>query len=187
MADTQDILETPASFQTSLLISGTEVHYGVLCERKLWWFTRGMEQEHGYDRVAEGRLLQEETYAGRSRDLMLDGALRIDGLDVEGEGIEAVVTVHEVKLSRGARRAQRMQLLYYLYALRQRGVETVQGVLEYPKEKRREEVPLTPQAIVEVEETLQRVAQVRALPAPPEVPEPMSVCRRCAYQELCWG
>lgn len=174
-------------FFSPISISGTEVHYGVLCERKLWWFTRGMEQEHGYDRVAEGRLLQEETYAGRSRDLMLDGALRIDGLDVEGEGIEAVVTVHEVKMSRGARRAQRMQLLYYLYALRQRGVEQVQGVLEYPKERRREDVPLTPQAVVEVEETLQRVAQVRALPAPPEVPEPMSVCKKCAYQELCWG
>jgi CRISPR-associated exonuclease Cas4 len=118
---------------------------------------------------------------------MLDGALRIDGLDVEGEGVEAVVTVHEVKMSRGARRAQRLQLLYYLYSLQQRGVERVRGVLEYPGERRRETVLLTPQGVTEVEETLQRVQEVRVLPSPPDVPEPMPICKKCAYQELCWG
>jgi CRISPR-associated exonuclease Cas4 len=173
-------------FQT-LLIGGTEVHYGVLCVRKLWWFVHGMELELSSDRVAEGRLLQEEAYDGRRRDLMLDGALRIDGLDVEGEGVEAVVTVHEVKMSRGARRAQRLQLLYYLYSLQQRGVERVRGVLEYPGERRRETVLLTPQGVTEVEETLQRVQEVRVLPSPPDVPEPMPICKKCAYQELCWG
>ena len=30
---------------TALRISGTEVHYYVLCPRKLWWYAHGLEQE----------------------------------------------------------------------------------------------------------------------------------------------
>jgi CRISPR-associated exonuclease Cas4 len=159
----------------------------LLCERKLWWFSHGFMQEHDSDLVAEGRHLQEESFSHRRKEVMLDGALRLDGVETEGEGVEAVVTVHEVKKSRAGKRAQRLQLLYYLHALQQRGVERVRGVLEYPREKRREEVSLTPADVTEVEATLQRVQEVRALPSPPDVPEPMSLCRKCAYQELCWG
>jgi CRISPR/Cas system-associated exonuclease Cas4 (RecB family) len=31
---------------TDARVTGTEVHYFVLCPRKLWWFSHGMEQEH---------------------------------------------------------------------------------------------------------------------------------------------
>ena len=40
---TEDSKKTPLP---ALRISGTEVHYYVLCQRKLWWLTHGAEHEH---------------------------------------------------------------------------------------------------------------------------------------------
>ncbi|MGC8667549.1 MAG: CRISPR-associated protein Cas4 [Chthonomonadales bacterium] len=164
------------------------MHYAALCERKLWWFTHGMEQEHSSDTVADGRYLHEASFPRRENEVFLDGRVRLDGLEVSGrKGVEAVVTVHEVKRSRAKHRAQRLQLLYYLYLLQNRGVRNVRGVLEYPKEKRREQVTLTDTGRQELQQVLARIEAVRAMATPPVVPEPMSMCRECAYQELCWG
>jgi CRISPR-associated exonuclease Cas4 len=175
----------------TLRITGTEVHYYVLCPRKLWWFCHGMEQEHsgggtsGQENVALGSLLHETSYPGKTRkDVMIDDLLRLDFTD-EGK-------VHEVKKSRGADsgkayKASLCQLLYYLYYLKHvKGVET-SGVLDFPAERRREEVTLTPERENEVAAVLDGVVKVRALSTPPEVVKPMSLCKKCAYEELCWG
>jgi CRISPR-associated exonuclease Cas4 len=172
-------------------VGGTEVHYFVLCPRKLWWFNHGMEQEHaggvsvsqGQENVALGSLLHDESYRDKhKKDVLIDNLLRLDFTESGA--------VHEVKKSRGgssAQKATRFQLLYYLYYLKhEKGIETT-GVIDYPKERRREEVVLTPEREAEVEQVIAGVRQTRELPTPPLVPEPMGVCKKCAYQELCWG
>lgn len=169
----------------ALRIGGTEVHYYVLCPRKLWWFSHGMEQEHvsggvGAENVALGQLVHAESYADKSRkDVLIDDLLRLDF--TEGGA------VHEVKKSRGGQRATLFQLLYYLYYLKhEKGVETT-GVIDYPKERRREEVALTPDLEAEVEQVIDGVQATRTLPSPPAVSAPMAICKKCSYQDLCWG
>lgn len=169
----------------ALRIGGTEVHYYVLCPRKLWWFSHGMEQEHvsggiGAENVALGQTLHQESYGDKSRkDILIDDLLRLDFTDAGA--------VHEVKKSRGGQRATLFQLLYYLYYLKhEKGVETT-GVIDYPKERRREEVVLTPDLEMEVARMLDGVQATRAMPTPPFVPAPMPICKKCSYQDLCWG
>ncbi|HZO88721.1 MAG TPA: CRISPR-associated protein Cas4 [Chthonomonadaceae bacterium] len=168
-----------------LRIGGTEVHYYVLCPRKLWWFAHGMEQEHvqgnvGQENVALGQLLHQESYPQqRRKDLLLDDLLRLDFTE---DG-----AVHEIKKSKGGQKATLYQLLYYLYYLKhEKGVETT-GLIDYPKQRRRQEVALTPEYEAEIEHILTGVQQTREQPIPPRVPEPMPLCKKCAYQELCWG
>lgn len=168
-----------------LRVRGTEVHYYVLCPRKLWWYAHGLEQEHvqgnrGAENVALGSLLHQESYPDRPRrDLLLDDLLRLDF--TEGGA------VHEIKKSKGGQRAALYQLLYYLYYLKhEKGIETT-GVIEYPKLRRREEVTLTPELETDVAQILAGVQQTRELPTPPPVAVPMSLCKKCAYQDLCWG
>jgi CRISPR-associated exonuclease Cas4 len=180
--------QEPQSFSqplATLRVTGTEVHYYVLCRRKLWWFTHGMEQEHvsgnaAAENVALGRSLHEESYPGVSRkEVLVDDLLRIDFFD---DGV-----VHEIKKSRGAHKATLFQLLYYLYYLKhEKGIVTT-GMIDYPKQKRRETVELTPEREAEVKEILAGVSSVRVLPKPPEIPEPMPICKKCSYQDLCWG
>lgn len=169
----------------ALRATGTEVHYYVLCPRKLWWFSHGMEQEHvsgsaGAENVAMGRLLHEESYPDQQKkDVLIDNLLRLDFTESGA--------VHEIKKSRGGQKAARFQLLYYLYYLKhEKGIERT-GVIDYPKLRRREEVSLTPELEAEVETILRELEKVRALSVPPVVAEPMRICKACAYQELCWG
>lgn len=176
---------TTSSDLSSLRVGGTEVHYYVLCPRKLWWFSHGMEQEHveggvGAENVALGRLLHEDSYGDKGRkDILIDDLLRLDFTD---EG-----AVHEVKKSKGGQRATLFQLLYYLYYLKhEKGVETT-GVIDYPKQRRREEVALTPEREAEVERVIEGVRATRERETPPPVASPMAICRKCAYQDLCWG
>jgi CRISPR-associated exonuclease Cas4 len=175
----------PNSRLSEYRISGTEVHYYVLCPRKLWWFTHGMEQEHvdgsvGQENVALGSLLHETSYPAQTRkEVMIDNLLRLDFTD---DGV-----VHEIKKSKGAEKASLYQLLYYLYYLKHvKGIETT-GMIDYPQQKRRTEAALTPKYEADLERIIDGVVAVRAMPEPPLVPEPMPVCKMCAYQELCWG
>ena len=169
----------------ALRIGGTEVHYYVLCPRKLWWFAHGMEQEHvsggvGAENVALGQIVHAESYPDKSRkDVLIDGLLRLDFTDAGA--------VHEVKKSQGGQRATLFQLLYYLYYLKhEKGIETT-GVIDYPTQRRREDVTLTPDLEAEVERVIAGVQATRERPTPPPVPAPMPICKKCSYQDLCWG
>ena len=166
-------------------ITGTEVHYYVLCPRKLWWFSHGMEQEHatgaeGQENVALGQLLHKESYPSQPRkDILIDNLIRIDFTE---DGI-----VHEIKKSKGGHKATLYQLLYYLYYLKhEKGIVTT-GIIDYPLQRRREEVTLTPKYEGDVEKIIAGVQTTREMPVPPSVTAPMALCKKCAYQELCWG
>ncbi len=168
-----------------LHISGTEVHYYVLCPRKLWWYSHGMEQEHvtggvGQENVALGQLLHQESYPAQPRkDILIDNLIRLDFTD-GGQ-------VHEIKKSKGGEKATLYQLLYYLYYLKHvKEIETT-GVIDYPLQKRRETVTLTPAYEADVEQILAQIEAVREQSVPPVVAKVMPICKMCAYQELCWG
>ena len=164
----------------ALRTNGIKVNYWAVCPRKLWLFAKGLRLEATSDRVLLGRLLHENTYATLPRrEVMLDELVRVDVL----EGRERVL---EVKHSRRLLQAARLQVAYYLLYLRHLGAGELVGELRFPKERRREEVHLTPELEAKVAEALRGVAQVEALPSPPQV-DYMPICRHCAYAELCWG
>ena len=166
-------------------ITATEVHYFVLCPRKLWWFSHGIEQEHvsggiGAENVALGSLLHEDSYPGqRRKEVLIDDLLRIDFTD-DGK-------IHEIKKSKGAAKATLFQVLYYLYYLKHVKCIETSAVIDYPKERRRQAVHLTPAKETELEVILEELVATREAAKPPAVPAPMPVCKSCAYADLCWG
>ena len=166
-------------------IGGLDVNYFVLCPRKLWWYSHGLNQEDGegaagQENVALGRHVHEESYSGETqKDVMIDGIIRMDFTD---DGV-----VHEVKKSKGGEQASRYQLLYYLYYLKHvKGIVTT-GVIDYPLIRRREQVELNEQREREIEQLLTGINQIRKRSEPPAVEHPIGLCAKCAYQELCWG
>jgi CRISPR-associated exonuclease Cas4 len=154
----------------ALQLTGTELFYFVLCPRKHWWYTHGMEQEHvggasssdGQENVALGTLLHEESYARKPhKEAMIDNLLRIDFAD---DG-----AIHEVKKSKGGSRAYaatRMQILYYLYYLKREKGVVKEGMIDYPKQRRREAITLTPDDEDAVAQTLIQIELARAAPRP---------------------
>lgn len=161
-----------------LHLTGVKVNYFFICPRKLWLFDRGIRMEQESDRVFLGKLLDEGSFPRKKRKkITIDERITIDIVNQD--------TIQEVKYSRAFRKASLMQLGYYLYYLRNLGVEK-DGILSYPREKRQERVVLTETMVQELEEAIEKIAQIlrRDFP-PPVVKKPY--CRKCAYFAFCFG
>jgi CRISPR-associated exonuclease Cas4 len=164
----------------ALRTNGIKVNYWVVCHRKVWLYAKGVRLEPLSDRVALGRLLHERAYPDLPRrEVLLDDLIKVDLLEHSQK-------ILEVKHSRKLVEAARLQVAYYLLYLRWLGAGELTGELRFPKERRREEVRLTPELETQVMEALHDIQRIEAMPTPPEV-DFMPICRVCAYCELCWG
>lgn len=93
-------------------------------------------------------------------------------------------TVREVKLSSKMENADRMQLLYYLYYLKQKGIQK-KGSINYVNEKRVEEIDLTKEDEILIEEVLIDINRILHYSMPPKVIK-LPYCKKCAYYEYCY-
>lgn len=163
-----------------LYAAGTEVNYYVVCRRKLWLYSHHLELEKSNDRVALGALLHEMSYPRLPRrEVLIDSLIKVDILEGSGK-------ILEVKYSQKLAEAARLQVLYYLYYLKRKGLTGLTGELRFPRQRRKEEVYLTEEAERQVEAALGEIAEVKRAEAPPDV-EWTPICRPCAYAEFCWG
>lgn len=161
-------------------ITGTAINYLYICERKLWFFQNHLEMEHTSEYIALGQLLHEDTYPReKRREWLIDGRVRIDFVDKDG-------ILHDIKSGPAMETAHVMQLCYYLYLLKQKGVTERKGVINYPRQRRTTEVELTADRERELETAIEQVTQIAALPTPPHA-DYMKICKSCSYQELCWS
>jgi len=127
-----------------------------------------------------GRFLSEESYQREKKEIEI-GNIRIDLLK---RGNKKLV-VGEVKKSSKFLKSATMQLAFYLYRLKQQGVEA-EGELLIPKERKRIPVALNEQMEKELENAEFEISQIISNDKPPE-PKKTIFCRKCAYQEFCWA
>lgn len=158
----------------SLIFTGTQVNYYFVCKRKLWMFSRQLNQEQTSDAVALGKLLHETSYARKRKEIEI-GPIKIDFL----KGCE----VHEIKKSKKIEKAHEWQLLYYLWFLKQKGIEA-KGMIDYPLLKQRVEVILTEEKEGEILKILDGIKAIISRESPPEAIK-VSYCKKCSYFELC--
>lgn len=162
----------------SLPVTGTQVNYYFTCKRKLWLFFNYLEMEHTSDLVDMGRLIHESTYPRETKkEVTLDG-IKIDFIDSLG-------VIHEIKKTPKVEEAHIWQLKYYLYALKERGVEGIRGELNYPKLKRVKAIELEEGDKERIGEILEDIRRIVAEEKPPE-PVKIPICKNCSYFELCW-
>lgn len=170
---------TDEEFET-LRTNGIKVNYFVVCPRKLWLYAKGIRMEPLSERVALGRLLHERAYPDLPRrEVLIDDLIKVDVLEHENK-------VLEIKHSRKLIDAARLQIAYYLFYLKRIGAGELVGELRFPKERRKEEVRLTPELEIQVTEALREIQNIEQLPQPPKV-DFMPICRVCAYCEFCWA
>ena len=134
--------------------------------------------ESDNDRVQQGRITHEDSYKIKevNKEKLIDGIIKIDILEKD--------SVREVKLTSKMQSSDRMQLLYYLYYLKQLGINKT-GTLNYVKEKKVEHVNLTEEYEKEIETTLVDINKILRLKLPPKI-EKYSICNKCSYYEFCY-
>lgn len=158
-------------------VGGVDIHYLVLCKRKLWLYKKGVRMEDESDRVVLGQVLHETAYPSLDRrEIMIDEMFKIDAIDGD--------YVREVKLSSRMTEADRMQMLFYLYQLSLRGIKK-KGLISYTKERRTEELELKEEDKPIIAKLIREVYEVIQQPKPPAVKK-VPYCKSCAYYEFCF-
>lgn len=125
-----------------------------------------------------GRAIHEIFYRRMLKEISMEG-IKID-LFKKAERI-----ICEVKASSKFVEAARFQLLYYIFRLREYGVDSAGRIL-IPTEKRKIVVKLNEEAeraLLKVFDEIKRIVEMEYPPPPLRIP----FCRKCAYKELCWA
>jgi CRISPR-associated exonuclease Cas4 len=165
--------------------TGTQVNYYAVCKRKLWLFSHDIEMERENDNVQLGRLLDQQSYKREQKEIALDERVVLDWLEMQ-DNADGGKTVHEVKKSRRVEAAHRLQMLYYLFYLKTKGV-AARGRIDYPLLKQSQDVELTPATEAELKLVLDDVEHIVESPEVPPRLESQRFCEKCAYYELCWS
>ncbi len=163
---------------SQLRISGVYIQYYHVCHRKLWLFAKNIKMEEQSDLVLIGKLIDEHSYKREDKHINIDNTINIDFIGNNG-------TIHEVKKSNKMEDADIAQLKYYLYYLHKRGVENVNGLIDYPKLKEKVKVSLTESDITEMATKMTAIESILRQKLPPPIKK-TKICKQCSYFELCY-
>lgn len=171
-------------------ITATLINLYHVCHRELWLHAHGIRMEHTSEIVYEGKLIGETTYQGRpTQNSQLElsvelsdsvmGTAKIDFYDVKTS------IVHETKKSNKMEQAHLAQVKFYLFLLFKSGVEGAEGIIEYPKLRKRTHVTLLCTDIIEIESWIHNICEILEHEhCPPVINK--AVCKCCSYQNFCY-
>ena len=160
-------------------ITGTLVWYYFICKRQLWLMSREITPFEDDDLLELGRLISEESYRRSVKEINIEN-IKIDFLKKENNSI----VVCEIKKSSKFLEAAKMQLLFYLYKLKQKGTK-VKGELLIPREKKKIELKLTDEIETKIINTIKKIREIIKNPTPLPLIK-TKFCNKCAYREFCW-
>lgn len=163
-------------------MTGTQINYYFLCQRKLWLFTHHIDQEQNSDAVSIGKFISETTYKREEHEIKISsdyGDIVLDFYDKKNK------IIHEVKKSDKMEETHIWQLKHYINVLDEKGVKGVTGELDYPKLKQKLKIELSQADKEELKEIQSEINKILALPVPPKVIN-KPFCKKCAYYDLCY-
>ena len=162
-------------------VTATLINLYHICKRELWLHSNEIRMEHTSDTVTEGKLIGENTYTDRAAkytELQLEG-VKIDFYDAQNK------VVHEIKKSDKMEVAHEAQVKYYLYKLKQLGVEGATGILEYPTLRHTAHIVLTDEDVIDIQRWEADILEIISREEMPGVIN-KPVCKRCSYFEFCY-
>jgi len=156
-----------------MTLTATHLNYLVTCKRKLWLFAHKITCEQNSELVKIGKIYHED---------LKDQGIEIDNFKIDKfrDG-----KVFELKKKNSAPEAAKLQVLFYLSKLKEKGIQT-SGIIKYKENNRLEEVELTPEA----EQALQQSIVEAEMIINQEQPQPakkIKYCKKCSYNELCYA
>jgi CRISPR-associated exonuclease Cas4 len=140
--------------------------------------SRKLNPDEEHEQLAFGRALHELTYLKNRKEVVLAGA-RLDIL------ISKKKLVCEVKTSSRYLESAKFQLAYYLYGLREQGLN-YSGELCIPLERKRFTVVLHSNLESRLVRVMAEIGKIISAERP-EAPVKNRYCRKCAYKEFCWA
>lgn len=164
--------------KNSIFVTATQINYFFVCKRKLWLFSHNITMEHNSELVELGSLLHKDSYEKKRKEIEFDG-IKIDFFE------KNKTLIHEVKKSEAIEKSHIWQMKYYLYRLKELGVE-VEGEIDYPLQKKTEKLSLTDQDQKIILNIISKLKQILEEPLPPKSVD-QKICKKCSYYEFCYA
>lgn len=159
-------------------ITGVMIYYYFVCKRKLWYFSHEINMEAENENVMLGKLLDENSYKRDDKHINIDNVINIDFLREHQE-------LHEVKKSKAIEDAGVWQVKYYLFYLKERGVEGLKARIDYPLLKKNLVIELTEADCDKLRKIILAIEVIMEEEVPPAFEE-KKICKKCAYYDLCF-
>ena len=159
-------------------ITGVMIYYYFICQRKLWYFANEINMEQNSELVSIGKTIDETSYKREKKSILIDNTINIDF-------IKDGAVLHEVKKTKAIEEAWIWQLKYYMYYLKQKGVETLEAKIDYPLLRQTKEIVLEKEDVEIIENVIKNIQEIVTKENPPEVINE-KICKKCSYYDLCY-
>lgn len=159
-------------------ITGITFYYYFVCKRKMWLFSNGISYEEENKDVLLGKMIDEDTHKKEDKHIMIDETINIDFL-------RKWKILYEVKKDRSIEEATIWQVKYYLYFLKNKGINIEYGKIDYPKLKKIINVKLNLEDIEKIKDIEKDINNLLERDTPPKIDE-KRYCKKCAYYEYCF-
>ncbi len=126
-----------------------------------------------------GRIIKDESYLREKKELRIENMV----IDIIKKDKQEIV-ICEVKKSSKYMQSAKMQLLYYLYQLKQKGI-ILKGELLFPKEKNKIIIELDIENERIIKEDIKKIEEIINLDRPPKLKK-IIFCKKCGYRDLCY-
>lgn len=160
-------------------ITGTMINYYFHCKRQCYLFANRINMEDNSEDVRIGRVLHEIKAKDEKNTEIKFENMVLDKMTEKN--------IEEFKKSDADIRAARMQLLFYLKNLEDKGVQK-EGKLvcrEKNKQEKIEKVVLNDETRKELESCIDEINELVNKDEVPKL-EKRNTCNRCAYYEYCY-
>lgn len=159
-------------------VTGSLVQSYSICKRQVWLMAHQIipDQEHPY--IEMGRLIDDISYDRDRKKINFENVV-IDLVRNDNGNL----LVGEIKKSSKAVDSAKLQLLFYLYKLKQNGIEA-KGQLFFPDERKKIDVRLTNESEMEVVSAINEIRDIINMDKAPAF-EKIPYCKNCGYKEFC--
>jgi CRISPR-associated exonuclease Cas4 len=165
-------------------ITGTDLHAFKLCDRRAWLKRRQIGFTSTNEHIKAGALDQKHHYQRATKELQLPSNISsgsvIDFINFYGQEL------HETKVNNKAKKADRIQMLFYLSECERLGIHAITGIIHYPNQRQTQSVQLDPKSRKELSDIITNYQSRMQDPNPPAA-EKKSFCPHCSLFTYCFS
>ena len=161
----------------SIQINGTLINYYFHCKTQLWYYANKINMEYNSSYVKIGKAMHSTNKKIKE--------VKVANIAMDKVSKDYIV---EVKKSDSDLTAAKWQLLYYLYTLKQKGIDKkgkIEVIEKNIQQRKTFFIELTPSKINKIMQISKDIKKIASLKQPPK-PVLLSKCQKCAYYELCF-
>lgn len=159
-------------------ITGVMIYYYFVCKRRLWYFVHNITMEQNSELVEIGKIIDETTYKEKKKGILIDNTINIDF-------VQNGAVLHEVKKTKSIEEAGIWQIKYYMYYLKNKGINNISAQIDFPLLKETKQIILEESDKKVLDDVIENIKEIICMDKL-LLKIDSSICKKCSYFDLCY-